>query len=88
MLDMLKIDLGITGEAYDARLEQYIRAAQLRIQEEGVDLDASAFDDRQLVVTYAAWMWRSRDSMTGMPRMLRYALNNRLFAQKMKGAAE
>jgi hypothetical protein len=36
-----------------------------------------------LVVMYAAWLWRKRDNMEGMPRMLRYALNNRIFQEKM-----
>ena len=34
------------------------------------------------MVMYAAWMWRRRDSMEGMPMMLRIALNNRVFGEK------
>ena len=83
MLELLKIDLGISGSAYDARLEQYLEAARAQIAEEGIEL-GEAIADRQLIVSYAAWMWRRRDSMTGMPPMLRYMLNNRLFAQKMR----
>lgn len=51
-------------------------------------------DDANLIVMYAAWLYRKRvdDSLsgytsaisaTGMPRMLRYQLNNRIFSQKM-----
>ena len=51
-------------------------------------------DDANLIVMYAAWLYRKRvdDSLsgytsaisaTGMPRMLRYTLNNRIFSQKM-----
>lgn len=83
MLTMLKTDLGITTTAYDERLQQYITSAQAQITREGITLDNSA-DDTQLVVMYAAWLWRRRDGMEGMPRMLRYALNNRLFSQKMR----
>lgn len=86
MLEMLKIDLGITTTAYDGRLEQYITSAQEQIRREGVTtLDTSSVGDMQLVVMYAAWMWRKRDGMEGMPRMLRYALNNRIFSEKMGG---
>lgn len=81
MLAMLKIDLGITGTAYDTRLEQYLATAAELISREGVTLTSSA-EDKQLQVAYAAWLWRRRDSGAGMPRMLRWLLNNRLFAQK------
>ena len=84
MLQMLKTDLGITASAYDERLGQYLDAAQKRIAEEGVTLDTNDVGDMQIIVMYAAWMWRRRDTMEGMPRMLRYALNNRVFAEKMK----
>lgn len=82
---MLKIDLGISATAYDERLLQYIQAAEQEIIREGISFpDEPAIDDDQLVIMYAAWLWRKRDSGEGMPRMLRYALNNRLFSQKMK----
>ena len=82
LLSMLKVDLGIMQTtAYDERLSQYIQSAKESIIEEGVsDLDAlSSTADAQLIVMYAAWMWRRRDTMEGMPRMVRYALNNRVF---------
>lgn len=85
LLAMLKIDLGITTDAYDERLTQYLTAAQSEIKREGASVDLESLDDAQLVVMYAAWLWRRRDSMDGMPRMLRYALNNRVFSEKMGG---
>jgi len=84
MLEALKVDLGITTAAYDGRLMQYIDTAQAAIKEEGVDLDTKTLKDASLVVMYAAWMWRKRDTGEGMPRMLRWQLNNRLFAGKVK----
>lgn len=84
MLLMLKTDLGILQTAaYDARLLQLLQAAETEIGREGVTLDDSV-GDAQIIVMYAAWLWRRRDSGDGMPRMLRYALNNRLFAEKME----
>ena len=84
MLTMLKTDLGIlTTTVYDARLTQLLTAAQQAIVAEGASLlDASNAADAQLIVLYAAWLWRRRDAMEGMPRMLRWALNNRVFAEK------
>lgn len=85
-LTMLKTDLGISVNSYDTRLSQYIKAAEASIEREGVTLDDEAIDDVQLTVMYAAWMWQKRDSGEGMPRMLRYKLNNRIFSEKMKEA--
>ena len=93
MLSMLKIDLGIVTEAYDARLSQYIEAAAAEIIREGAStLDASSsVTDAMLVTQLAAFMWRARDAApgsentaaaSGMPRWLRYAINNRIFAEK------
>jgi len=81
-LTMLKVDLGISSTAYDARLTQYITVAKAEIGREGITLSADSLDDENLIIMYAAWMWRKRESGEGMPRMLRYALNNRLFAEK------
>lgn len=81
LLSMLKVDLGITTTAYDDRLAKYLESAQAQIEEEGARNFAplSSISDAQLNVMYAAWMWRKRDTMEGMPRMVRYALNNRVF---------
>lgn len=83
LLAMLKVDLGIMAKAYDERLMQYLQAAKAEITREGITL-LDTMDDNQLVVMYAAWSWRKRDTGEGMPRMLRYALNNRLFSEKMR----
>lgn len=84
LLEMLKVDLGITTAAYDDRLTMYLENAQTEITREGISLNMSAVGDMQLVVMYAAWTWRKRATGDGMPRMLRYALNNRLFSQKVQ----
>lgn len=85
MLTMLKTDLGISAAqtAYNVRLEQLLTVAQNAIIEEGAStLDASNPLDMQLIVMYAAWLWRRRDNMDGMPRMLRWHMNNRIMAEK------
>lgn len=80
ILAAVKIDLGIVTHAYDERLTEYIEAARKEITREGVTLTE---DDDHLVAIYTEWLWRRRDSGEGMPRMVRYALNNRVFAEKM-----
>ena len=89
MLVMLKTDLGISAAqtAYDTRLTQLLTAAQAEIIKEGAsDLDASEPLDQQLIVMYAGWLWRRRDEMTGMPRMLRLSLNNRTIGRVIDDA--
>ena len=88
ILTMLKTDLGIKSTAYDTRLEQLLTAAENAIKAEGATtLSSTDAVDMQLIVMYAAWLWRRRDSMDGMPRMLRWMLNNRIFGEKA-GAAD
>lgn len=82
---MLKVDLGITTTAYDERLENYLQTARKMMAREGVVLtqdDAETVDDINLNIMYAAWLWRKRDTGEGMPRMLRWELNNRVFDLK------
>ena len=90
-LTMLKIDLGITSTAYDRRLMQYLKSARAEIEREGVTLSADdpgadpptieTIDDANLQINYAAWQWRRRDTGEGMPRMIRWQINNRLFGE-------
>ena len=82
MLAAVKADLGITTTAYDERLTARLRTARDLITTEGITLDCERLADRELVVMYAAWLWRSRDAQEPMPRMLRWALNNRLMQEK------
>ena len=82
MLTALKVDLGIATTVYDERLVQYLEAARAAIEIEGIKL-TEAVSDGNLVVMYAAFLWRKRDTQEGMPRMLRWMMNNRLFRQKM-----
>lgn len=82
VLTMLKADL---GELYPSpqRLEflaQAVDAAISFITREGVELTSSV-EDMQLVEMYAAYLVRKRATVEAMPRMLRWALNNRLFGQ-------
>ena len=79
----LKIDLQISSDALDSYLLDLIHAAQEYIKTEGITLSGSDPGDVMLVEMYAAYLYRERRN-TGdaskMPRMLRWALNNRLFS--------
>lgn len=80
-----KQDLGITTEALNERLQNCLQAAAEAIIQEGVtDLNPSNILDRELIIDYAAWTWRKRRDNVGLPRMIRWRLNNRLFSLKTK----
>ena len=84
MLTAVKVDLGITTTAYDVRLGQYLDAARSAIEREGIVIDNNSVDDGNMVVMYAAHLWRKRDTQEPMPKMLRWMMNNRLFSQKLQ----
>lgn len=97
MLTMLKANLEIVNGIHDTYLGQLITVAKSEIAREGITLE-DTMDDNNLVVMYAAYLYRNRASdnrsmeqyntaafsAQGMPRMLRYALNNRLLSEKMR----
>ena len=85
VLGMVKIDLTITATAYDTRLTQYVKSAKSAIEREGATLSSEAVEDLHLVAMYAGWLWRKRDTGEGMPRNLRWMLNNRIFSEKVGG---
>ena len=83
ILTLLQVDLGemYPSEQRKVYLNQAISAAKSFTAREGVTLTASV-EDGQLVEMYAAYLIRKRATTEAMPRMLRWALNNRLFSQK------
>lgn len=85
LLAMVKLDLQMMTNGFDGYLIQLLAAAEQMIAEEGITLTSSPQDD-QLRIMYAAYLYRKRaETAPQMPRMLRWALNNRLFAQKGGG---
>ena len=84
-LALLKVDLGILNSiAYDQRLTAIIDATVSAVVREGVSTLSDSTEDIQMVVMYAEWLWRKRDSGEGMPRNLRWLLNNRIMSEKMQ----
>ena len=88
ILEMVKFNLMIMGTAWDAYLVNLMEAAKQLISREGITLDMSSVEDCNLVIMYTAYLYRKRTDTdaqgyrVAMPRMLRYALNNRLFSEK------
>lgn len=82
LLKLVKIDLQLMTSAFDGYLAQLLSAAEEMIAREGIMLTDTSEDD-QLRIMYTAYLYRKRaGDAPQMPRMLRWALNNRLFGQK------
>lgn len=80
LLSPLKVDLGISSNAFDERLKDRLEVAMERITAAGATLQGTP-GDRDLVLMYAAWLWRCRVEQAPMGRMLQLALNNRVLGQ-------
>lgn len=76
IMPILKADLQIQTAANDDYLNTLISSAKEFISREGVLLTDS-YEDALLVEMYAAYLYRKRKEGGEMPRMLRFALNNR-----------
>ena len=88
MLGMLKVDLRLSTNAYDARLSQYITSAKAEIIREGYSFpETLTIDDMQLIVLKAQLAWRTSrgERVDDLKRMLRFKLNNTILSQKMGG---
>ena len=83
LLTALKTDLGIRSELYDERLRDRLCEAQTELTAQGIVLEDTTAD-RDLVIMYAAWLWRGRIDGSPMPRMLVIARNNKLFGRKAR----
>ena len=85
LLTLLQADLNMLSPdiTRTAQLQQLLSVAQQFIAREGVILSAPyTAEDAQLIIMYAAYLFRKRATDEPMPRMLRWALNNRIFSEK------
>lgn len=84
-LEILKADLQMTTNANDEYLGFMLRQASEMIKKEGVELIDGNIESDMVVIQYAAYLFRKRAAPeTGMPRYLRWHLNNMLFSKKAK----
>lgn len=82
IVTILKVDLQVASGALDGYLQTLVEAARAYITTEGITLNDSV-GDAILVEMYAAYLYRQRrEKDTAMPRVLRWALNNRLMQEK------
>ena len=77
-LSLLKADLGlytVTGPVEDL-LRSKLASAAKKLEKHGIQIDMEDGDDLDLLVMYAAWLYRKRAGSEPMPPMLRAAIND------------
>lgn len=81
-LAILKKDLQLLTGVHDEYLKVLLEQGAAAIRREGITLGEDIESD-VAVIQYAAYLFRKRASPdAGMPRYLRWQLNNMLFSQK------
>ncbi|PDY76950.1 hypothetical protein [Bacillus cereus] len=78
LLELLKLDLGITHNLRDAYFNNLLVSSQNEIERTGIVLDFESVDDQMLTVDYAAWSYRNRQEDAPLSRNLQLRINNRV----------
>lgn len=89
LLMLLQADLNILSPDVTrfVQLDHLIEVSLQLISREGVTLqEPYSAEDAQLIIMYASYLYRKRATDEPMPRMLRWALNNRIFSEKARNA--
>lgn len=86
-LTQANLDLIALDASRENQLSFLIKTAIELIAREGVTLtEPYTSEDANLIVMYASYLYRKRATDEPMPRMLRWALNNRIFGRDADGA--
>ena len=75
---LLKADLGLytVSESVDNLVSHKLEAAAAKLEHHGIIINMEDGDDLDLLVMYAAWLYRKRAGSDPMPPMLRRAIND------------
>lgn len=82
LLTMLRADLQNPPGLLNDYLDFLIKSAKEQIEEKGITINNASIEDSHLIVMYASWLYRKRNTNEGMPRMLQYTLHGRLIKEK------
>jgi hypothetical protein len=83
ILNLLKIDLGITHNVRDAFFIQLIKGSIKEIERRGITLDDDRADDQMLIVDYAAWSYRKRQEDIPLANNIQHRLRNRIIEERI-----
>lgn len=84
ILEMLKVDLGITHSKRDAYFNDLIKTSIKELELKGIKIDDTKVEDQMLVSDYSAWVYRKRQEDIPLSMNLTQRIRNRI----VKGRAE
>lgn len=83
LLNLFKIDLGITHNLRDAFFIQLLKGTIKEIERRGITLDKSKADDQMLIVDYAAWTYRKRQENIPLANNIQHRIRNRVIQERV-----
>ena len=83
ILNLLKLDLGITHNLRDAFFIPLIEASIGEIEKRGIKLDLNNASDQMLVCDYSAWTYRKRQEDLPLANNIRQRLRNRIIEERI-----
>jgi hypothetical protein len=83
VLNLFKIDLGITHNLRDAFFISLLQGSKKEIERRGITLDLNKTDDQMLISDYAAWTYRKRQEDTPLANNIQQRLRNRIIEERI-----
>lgn len=83
LLNLLKIDLGITHNLRDAFFLQSLQSSIKEIERRGITLNQKQADDQMLIVDYTAWAYRKRQEDLPLANNIQHRLRNRIISERI-----
>lgn len=83
ILNLLKIDLGITHNLRDAYFIQSLQGTLKEIERRGISLDLNSADDQMLLCDYAAWVYRNRSTNIPLANNIQHRILNRIIEERI-----
>lgn len=83
LLNLFKIDMGITHNLRDAFFIQLLQGSIKEIERRGITLNQSQADDQMLIVDYAAWTYRKRLEDMPLASNIQHRIRNRIIKERV-----
>jgi hypothetical protein len=84
VLNLLKIDLGITHSLRDSYFIKLIQGTMKEIERRGITIDLNAIDDQMLIADYAAYMYRNRSEDKPLAMNIQHRIRNRIIEERIR----
>ena len=84
VLEMLKVDLGISHTARDVYLNNAIQGCAEELKDKGITLDLNNVDDVMLLSDFTAWRYRKRTEDIPLSKNLDLRIKNARTKERAK----